>query len=139
MNDNNFAFCSRTDKLHNQLCQKLLTWSNHIRSWADQTELPVMVIRYEDMKTDTFCTFKKAIEFAGLNYTDEEIQKALRFSDFGIIKEQEQKKGFREKAPGSKEFFRKGMIGSWKEELKPEETEQIISQHREMMERFGYL
>jgi len=139
MNDNSFAFCSRTDKLHNQLNQKLLSWSNHIRSWVDQSNLPIIVIRYEDMKTKTFETFKSAITFLNLTYSEEEIERAINFSDFAIIKDQENISGFKEKAPGSNQFFRKGEIGSWKEELTPEEINSIKSQHKEIMERFGYL
>jgi hypothetical protein len=139
MNDDQFAFCSRTDKLHNQLRQRLLSWSNHIRSWVDQSLLPVKVIRYEDMKTRPFDTFKDASLFAGLNYTDDKITRAVAFSDFKTIKNQETQFGFKEKAPGSETFFRKGLIGSWKEELSDELVKTIIDNHREMMLRFGYL
>ncbi|HEX2934129.1 MAG TPA: sulfotransferase domain-containing protein [Bacteroidales bacterium] len=139
MNDDQFAFCSRTDKLHNQLCQKLLSWSHHIQSWTNQTDFPVHVMRYEDMKTNAFETFKKATEFAGLEYTDMQIQRAIGFSDFKTIKSQEEQYGFREKAPGSKEFFRKGKIGSWKEELSETLIKTLINEHREMMLRFGYI
>jgi hypothetical protein len=139
MNDDQFAFCSRTDKLHNQLSQKLLSWSHHILSWTNQTDFPVHVIRYEDMKNNAFETFKKATEFAGLEYTDLEIQRAIGFSDFKTIKSQEEQFGFREKAPGSKEFFRKGKIGSWKEELPETLIQTLINNHREMMLRFGYI
>lgn len=139
MNDDQFAFCSRTDKLHNQLCQKLLSWSHHIQSWVDQSSLPLKVIRYEDMKSKAFETFKNATSFVGLNYTDKQIQRAIEFSDFKTIKNQEEKHGFKEKAPGSKEFFRKGKIGSWKEELSESLVKTIINDHREMMLRFGYI
>jgi hypothetical protein len=139
MNNNSFAFCSNNDKLNHQLYQKLLSWSNHIRSWVDQSDLPLMTIRYEDMKTKPFETFKNAISFLKLNYNDEEIMRAIQFSDFSIIKEQEEKNGFKEKAPGSNQFFRKGIIDSWKEELTPEEVELIKTQHYEMMVRFGYI
>jgi hypothetical protein len=139
MNDNDFAFCSRKDKLHNQLYQKLLTWSNHVRSWVDDSKLPLMVVRYEDLKTQPFETFKAAAEFAGLKYEDSDIERAIRFSDFSVIKDQEKKKGFKEKTPDSDQFFRKGIIGSWKEELKTEEIENIIFQHNEIMKRFHYI
>jgi hypothetical protein len=139
MNDDTFAFCNRPDKLHNQLNQKLLTWSNHISSWVDNSYLPVHVVRYEDMKNIPFETFKKAIDFIGLDYSDQRIEKAIKFSDFKIIKAQEEKDGFKEKAPASEKFFRKGETGSWKDELKLEEINSIIGHHGEMMRRFGYL
>jgi hypothetical protein len=139
MNDNNYAFCKKADRLHNQLCQKLLTWSNHVKSWVDTSGLRLKVIRYEDMKTNPFETFKAAIAFAGMPCDDEKIEKALKFSDFNILQQQEEEKGFKEKSPKSKSFFRKGITGSWKTELSPALVNQIICDHREMMERFGYL
>jgi hypothetical protein len=139
MNDDNYSFYQKPDKLNLQLHQRLLSWSNHVRSWADDSGLPLKVIRYEDMTEHPFETFKAATGFIGLNYTDSQIEKAIRFSSFDILREQEQAKGFREKAPSSKSFFRKGIVGSWKEELKQEEVQAVIRNHREMMERFGYL
>jgi hypothetical protein len=139
MNDDTFAFCSHTDKLHNQLNQKLLSWSNHIQSWVDVSGLPLHIIRYEDMKEKTFDTFKTAIEFIGLQYSDKDIEQAIHFSDFNVVKEQEEKFGFKEKSQNSEHFFRKGIIGSWKNELNPQEVETIVAQHKTMMIRFGYI
>jgi hypothetical protein len=138
MNDSSYAFCSRYDKLHNQLRQRLLTWSEHITSWVDHSHLPLLTIRYEDMKNSPFETFKAAVEFTGLRYTDQEIERAIAFSDFNSIKQQEVKNGFKEKSPGSKEFFRKGIIGSWKEELNNAQIEKIKTEHETVMKRFGY-
>jgi hypothetical protein len=139
MNDDNFAFCSQPDRLHNQLNQKLLSWSNHVHSWVDKSALPLKVIRYEDMKTNPFTTFKEAVEFIGLPYSDKSIEQAIRFSDFKIVQEQEEKHGFKEKTPASDRFFRNGIVGSWKTELTPEEADTIIQQNKKMMIRFGYL
>jgi hypothetical protein len=139
MNDDTFAFCSRTDKLHNQLNQKLLSWSNHIRSWVDLSGLPLQVIRFEDMKNEPLKIFKAAIDFIGLNYSEDAIAKAIQFSDFKIIKEQEIKHGFKEKPLKSSSFFRKGEIGSGMNELSKEEIDSVINHHQIMMRRFGYL
>jgi len=139
MNDDTFAFCSHTDKLHNQLNQKLLSWSNHIQSWVDNSGLPLHIIRYEDMKEKTFDTFKAAVEFIGLQYSDHAIEQAIHFSDFNVVKQQEEKFGFKEKSQNSEQFFRKGIIGSWKNELNQQEVEMIMKQHQTMMTRFGYI
>ena len=49
MNNPAYAFCDRRDRLHNQLSQRLLTWSSHVKSWVDESGLPVLIMRYEDM------------------------------------------------------------------------------------------
>ena len=137
--DSSFAFCSKSDRLHNQLRQKLLSWSNHVMSWVDCAPFPVCVLRYEDMHLKPLETFSRAARFARLARTPEQIQKALAFSSFDRVQEQESADGFKEKSPSSSLFFRKGKIGSWREELTDQQAKQIVCDHQEVMRRFGYL
>lgn len=139
MADDAFAFCCMPDRLHNQLRQKILSWSSHVLSWVDRTPFPVCFLRYEDMKSQPLETFEKAVRFAGLSHTREQIQKALDFSSFDIVQQQEELEGFHEKSPVSSRFFRKGKIGSWREELSEQEAQRIVRDHRQVMHRFGYL
>jgi hypothetical protein len=139
MDKPNFAFCARTDRLHNQLRQQLLTWSDHVLSWLDTAPFPVCMLRYEDMKRQPLATFTRAVRFAGLPHTEAQIQKALAFSAFDVVRQQEETDGFREKSPASSRFFRKGQIGSWREELSEKQAQRIVQDHGEVMRRFGYL
>jgi hypothetical protein len=134
-----YAFCNRTDRLHNQLEQRLFSWSSHVKSWTEQTIIPVKVMRYEDMLSDTFRIFEEAVKFIGLEYTPENIQKALKFSSFSEVQKQEINKGFKEKAPVDELFFRKGKVGTWRDELPDTCSKKIIATHSEMMRKFGYL
>ncbi len=52
MNNRKAAFCAKPGRQQNQLRQKLSGWSGHIASWLDQTDIPVHLIRYEDMQAD---------------------------------------------------------------------------------------
>jgi len=139
MADKSFAFCGKPKRLHNQLQQKLLSWSSHVKSWTEQTSFPVCVLRFEDMKQKPVEAFEKAVRFSGLEYGREEILKALEWSSFEELQRQEKENGFKEKSPISKTFFRKGKVGSWHEELTVKQARQIIYDHREVMRRFGYL
>lgn len=139
MADDRFTFCGRTDRLHNQLRQKLLSWQNHVLSWVDRAPFPVCVLRYEDMKREPLETFARAAHFAGLPHSDTQIRKALEFSSFDVVQKQEESGGFREKSPASERFFRKGKIGSWREELSEEQAQRIVRDHGEVMRRFEYL
>lgn len=139
MADEKFSLCNRKDHLHLQLRQKLFTWSRHVLSWVDRAPFPVCLLRYEDMKRSPLSTFTRAVRFAGLAYTDEQIRKSLEFSTFDILQKQEETEGFREKSPASKRFFRKGEIGSWREELSEELARQVVHDHSQVMRRFGYL
>lgn len=139
MADESYAFSSSQNRLHNQLRQRLLSWSGHVKSWINESKLPVLVLRYEDMKSDTYNTFKKATDFIGLNVTENEIKQALQHSDIKEMQRQEAEKGFREKPANAASFFRKGIAGSWKTELPPELVRSICKNHKEIMIQFGYL
>ncbi len=139
MGNEQFAFVAKEDRLHNQLRQRLLTWSGHVLSWVDERGLVVHVVRYEDMKADPEATFTEAIRFAGLDDDSARIRKAIEFSRFGRLKKQEEEHGFDETMPLSESFFRKGEVGSWRERLTSELVDRLVADHGEAMKRFGYL
>jgi len=139
MRSKDCCFCGKTNKLMPQLRQKLLTWSEHVESWVDNTEIPVHVVRYEDMKNNPFETFKNAAIFAGLSYDDEKIRKAIEFSSFNRLNEEEKEKGFKERIAKDSLFFREGNIGGWRNHLSEEQVNLIIKEHQKIMKRFGYL
>ena len=139
MNNPEHAFCYKPKRLHNQLRQKLLTWSQHVESWVDKSGINVHIMRYEDMKNNTLETFSGAVAFSGLNKSQEEIQTALNHSDFKSIQKQEKEKGFHEKAPDCEAFFKKGECGYWRDVLNKDQVKRIIDAHVDTMKRFGYL
>jgi hypothetical protein len=139
MADETYAFCSRPDRLHNQLLQRLLSWSGHVKSWINAPNLRLHVMRYEDMKQNPLETFAAALRFCGLSDETERVEKALACSSFDELQKQEKEQGFREKPPKVASFFRKGEVGAWREQLTERQIERIIADHGEVMRRFGYL
>jgi hypothetical protein len=130
----------KSHKLTNQLRQKLLTWSNHVNSWTKAaTGHNVHIMRYEDMKLAPLETFTAAVKFSGLNFEQDAILKAIQNSSFEKLQKQEKEKGFKERSDKAEVFFRKGQIGSWREELNKEQVNQIIKDHAEVMKKYGYL
>jgi hypothetical protein len=139
MNNPEYAFCDRRDRLANQLRQRLLTWSGHVRSWVDESGLPVLVIRYEDMSAQPEITFTKAVQFIGLQHTQDEINTALELCNFSRLQQQEKEKGFTEKSARSPSFFRKGIVGDWQKSLNKEQVSRIVEKHGVVMKKYGYL
>jgi len=139
LNKDNLSLVSRRDGIGNQFRQKLFTWSHHVRSWVDAPGLSIHVMRYEDMKRNALDTFTKAVKFCGLEKTTDQIQKALAFSDFNEMQQQEAENGFMEKPVKSRAFFHKGKAGYWQETLTDSQVAAIIDKHRSAMRRFGYL
>ncbi|MCK5028332.1 MAG: sulfotransferase domain-containing protein [Bacteroidales bacterium] len=139
LNDSNFAFCNQNDKLQNQLRQILGSWSDHVKSWTEQKNIPVHFIRYEDMISNTFDSFKDAVKFIGIEKPDSEIHEAIKKSDFSVLANQEKEGGFKEKMIKSKSFFRKGKTGDWKNCLNQKTTEEVISKHKSVMMKYEYI
>ncbi len=131
------AFVKKS-KAGQQYYQLMGTWSMHASSWLNQKEIPVHVIRYEDMKAEPFETFKATVLKMQLNYSDDEILKAIEATDFKKLKLQEQNKGFKEKQIPSSAFFFKGETGRWKKELTQEQIKKIMIVNESMMKRLGY-
>ncbi len=138
MGDPAYAFVDNPKRLHNQLRQRLLCWSGHVRSWVHEPDLPVMIVRYEDMVADTISTFTEVIRFCGLDDNPQRIARAVEFSGFRQLQSQEKEHGFGEKMPLAKSFFRSGSTGSWSSELNAELVTQLLSDHSEVMTELNY-
>ncbi len=126
-------------RLTSQVRQQLLTWSEHVRSWLDAPKLNRFVIRYEDMLNNPLATFTAACQFLELPLDQARIQKAIAFSDFKVLSQQEQQHGFKERLPHTQQFFRQGKSGNWRDKLSEQQVTRIIHDHGEMMQRLGYL
>jgi hypothetical protein len=126
--------------ISDQLHQRLGSWSDHALSWLNDSDLPVHLVRYEDLKRDPEHFFGEVVRFCRLPWDAERVSRAVAFSDFSELQRQESAKGFNErspKAPGL--FFRRGEAGAWREELPVHLVQRLIDAHGETMRRFGYL
>jgi aryl sulfotransferase len=135
-----FCISRRFDGLADQLAQYLGSWSNHVRSWVDESRLPIHIIRYEDLRREPESIFREALHFLDIPLETERIKKAVAFSSFGELQKQEHAKGFRERpVHASSGFFRQGKNGDWRTKLSPEQIRRLVRVHAETMHRFGYL
>ena len=138
MNDPKGALCASRKGLAPQLRQKLLGWNGHMASWLDQTDQPVMALRYEDLRADPMRGFSAAMDFAQRPASPQDIARAIRHADFGELQRQESEKGFAERMSRTAPFFRSGRSGGWRDMLKPEQIARIEDAHGPMMQRLGY-
>ncbi|MBM3518546.1 MAG: sulfotransferase domain-containing protein [Alphaproteobacteria bacterium] len=119
--------------------QRINTWSAHVLSWTQAKHADLHVVRYEDMVADPAVAFRRVAAFLRLNPPRERLQKAIRFSSFRVLKEQEQRFGFRERSPKAERFFRSGRAGEWRAALSAEQIAAVVTAHRDQMARFDYL
>ncbi len=138
--NNDFSkLCEKKEKLNIQTQQILTSWSSHVRSWTDDSNLPVHIIRYEDMLDHPLKSFKSAVDFLNLKYEESEIINAINNSSFDTLKEMETSDGFKERGIYSEAFFRKGESNEWESELLETQINEIVKHHKKIMKRFGYL
>jgi aryl sulfotransferase len=123
-----------------QLRQVMGDWSQHVASWVDQDDIPVMVVRYEDMLADTARELARVIAFARPDDVIDQarLAQAVGNAAFDRLQAAEAEQGFREVGRRQERFFRSGKAGDWVNHLSAEQVDRICSTHGAMMRRFGY-
>jgi len=136
-----------------QLPQRIASWRTHVASWLDQTALPIILVKYEDLvakPTETFTAMLKAMGFAVPGATDlagtedeklrAHIEAAVKATSFAALQAQELVGRFREKSRRARDssFFRKGKVGGWQEEMPATIAKKISDYNAPMMLRLGY-
>lgn len=139
MNDRGFVF-GGSDPEQPFVSQYLDSWSNHVKSWTETKSFPILVLRYEDLLEDPKNQFTKLIQFLSWTLDHDRIERAIKFSDFRLLKNQEHETGFKEVSQVSKSgrFFRKGQAGNWSYGLTEEQINRILQDHSAVMSIWGY-
>lgn len=119
---------------------RLATWSAHVHFWTHRPHPSLHVMRYEDMLADPLGIFGGLVRFLGEAPEPARLARAVRFSDFAVLRAQEAAHGFVEQPVESTEaFFRVGEAGQWRAALSPAQAARIARDHGAIMQRFGYL
>lgn len=118
----------------------LCDWSTHVRSWRPEPpKRNFLLLRYEDLHTDTAGVLGSVLRYLGIAGEKGRIDRAVAFSRFEQLREQEERQGFIERSPRAARFFRRGEVGGWRSELSAGQAERVIHAHRLEMQRHGYL
>lgn len=121
-----------------QVPQALSSWSDHVSSWLDQKDSPVLLLRYEDMSNRPIEEFGRLAAFLGLAPDQGTLCRAVEATRFDALCEKEQSFGFWERSPHMERFFRQGLVGSWQRDLTPAQVERLVLDHNFTMARLGY-
>ena len=94
---------------------------DHVLSWDRYKNHPnVLTVKYADMKEDSAAIIKQVGEFLGVTIDDDAAKKIAEETSFDAMKNRPPEKMFQARRKDNKTvdgFFRKGVTGSWKEEL----------------------
>jgi aryl sulfotransferase len=140
------AFMNRPDAslaglpgaFNKQLYQQLHDWSGHVRSWLDQQDLAVLVVRYEELRAAPVACLERIAGFLKIPATPPDLERAVRLTDFARLQRAEERHGFLEHSRSSAPFFRRAQPGEWREALPANLQLSLEQAHGACMQRLGY-
>ena len=122
-----------------QMRQRLFDWSRHVESWLG-APFPVLRVRYEGLLADTAGQLARMARFLGLDGASDEgrLRRAVACADFARLRKDEEREGFRERAPATRRFFRSGKAGDWHRHLTAAQVREVVHRHGRVMAANGY-
>ena len=137
--DSNARLSTLTEGRSSQVSQYLGTWDYHVNSWINQEEVPLLVLRYEDLLKSPKDEYGKLAKFLKIKTNNKLIEKASNFCSFEKLKEKERKTKFIENSLSGKPFFRFGREGEGLKRLSKDQILKINSRFKETLVKFRYL
>lgn len=126
------------DRTSSALPQLMRSWSEHVRSWLEHCDFPLLPVRYEDMLADPHAELSRILEFCAMDRSPKIIASAVEATQFHRLKHLETRTGFAEKPSQSRAFFRSGRIGGGAAHLSPDQITSVLADHGDMMRTLGY-
>lgn len=139
LNEDEFTLSREKNGYSVQMPQWLLSWSEHVKSWTEQKDCPVVVIRYEDMVAAPYEAFSKVITACDGMVDEGRLRQSIENCRFERVCKLEADGGFSEAPSSERSFFRKGKVGGWRESLPEAIVTKVTEKHAEVMARFDYL
>ncbi len=133
------SLCGSPKKGQRALKQYLGTWGQHVKSWTEQNDLPVLVIRYEDLLVKSKHVFKNILDFIQLKVDSKILKKAILNSSFSCLQSKEmQEGGFIDSPYKNNLFFRAGVSGEGMSNLSKQQIRDLESNFLEILIKHNY-
>ena len=115
------------------------SWSNHYKSWKNNSNFKVLFLRYEDLQTAKENTFEKIILFINqltnrdLKIDESKFLNSIKSTNFSNLKNKEFNEGFEESVYSNKtgkkiNFFNLGFNNRW-QKLLPSDIKEMLNKH----------
>ena len=116
------------------------SWSENVSGWIVAPPCPVLLVRYEELSTETERILRSILAFLGIPIIEERLRYAVSTSRFDKLREQEMAQGFHERPADalSGRFFREGKALQWLRKLTPEQANRLADACEEEMTMLGY-
>lgn len=137
MADPRYRLAGDSVRVTTQIPQQLGDWNSHTLGWLEQTDVPVSLVRYEDLQESPEDTVARVLLECGVPVVRERVAAAVAATRFSALRAQEEQHGFRESMLHLP-FFRRGESDSWREELSPDQINRVLESHGDVMHQLGY-
>ena len=129
--------------------QFISSWENNYKSWKSQHEMPLKIIKYEDLMDKTYVVFTEIIKFINkITKNSEQINKSkiknsIKSTSFNKLKTNEKKFGFSESIKSKKSnrqipFFFLGPDNKWNKNLDNELKNKLNKVFDKNLKEFSY-
>ena len=150
MIDENSSLLEKSHELDHSNFTYLNSWTNHYKSWKNNSNFEVLFIKYEDFETNKEETFKKVILFINkLTNRDHKIDEkkfvnSIKSTNFTNLKNKELNEGFEESVFSNKtgkkiNFFNLGFNNRWQKLLPTDIKEKIFLYYKNELKELNYL
>tara|TARA_Y100000590_G_scaffold160623_1_gene184159 strand:- start:6192 stop:7040 length:849 start_codon:yes stop_codon:yes gene_type:complete len=120
------------------------TWKNNIDSWMEFKKVPRLILKYEDMINDvdkgisTIVNFLNTVTSLDIKTDNKFLESVKDSTSFNNLQSLENKYKFKEATINTK-FFRKGVVGEWRQVLTQKQVKQIEEELTIPMKQLAYL
>ncbi len=119
-------------------------WNDHVFSWLHEKKSNVLLVKYEDLLSDTYREMQRMLTFAGLEIDSDRIKVAIEKSSFKEMQNDEKKNADYLSSMGHKTghvdygIVREGKSGVWEKEFSEEEINKFWELNGDAMNFLGY-
>jgi len=100
----------------------------YILEWQAKRSDQILMVRYENLKTTPETEIKKVLDFIDADASSEIITEMIAQNSFSKLK----------KAEGGKSFFRKGVVGDWRNHFTPADIQLFKQLTGDLLVRLNY-
>ncbi len=123
-----------------RMAEFISSWGDNVRSYLDSRSHRVAFFKYEDLRERPTDTFAQMLDHVGMEVDEARVQRAVALTDLAELQKQEKEQGFVESSPHAKDqFFGQGLVGGWRDKIKPAHAFKIEKRFGSLMKRLGYI
>ena len=116
------------------------SWSEHVEAWlSNPYQAEIITVRYEDLLAHPARELARICEFAGIESDPDVLAHVAERAAFDNLRKKEASQGIpSEKWPREQFFHRRGIAGSYKDEMPPDVLELFMQRAQATLHKCGY-